>query len=254
MSKKKTKIDLTKKVMKKIRKEKITMRPRVYFVAGSVLLGLGVAGAVVLAILFFNLFFFKLRMHSPFGYLLFGRPGIGPFLHIFPWLPFLLAVFGILGGSLLLKKYEISYKKSFWGLVISFLVMILVFSFLLSRSGLNRRAEKLLPLRPFYRQRFSDGDFVVGRVVQVEDGELIVEDPGGEDISVLIDENTRLPRGGGFEVGDMVRVVGEYEGPLTGSGQVVFEAKGVVKGGMPPQGPHFPEGVEERVKGRKRSF
>jgi len=232
--------------MTKIRKKRIRMRPKVYFVAGSVLLGLGMAGAVILAILFFNLFFFKLRMHSPFGYLLFGRPGISPFLHIFPWLPFLLAVFGILGGGFLLKKYEISYKKSFWSLVISLLVMILVFGFLLSQSGLNRRAGNLPPLRPFYEQRFINEDFMVGEISEIKDGELIVVTFEGDEVSVLIDENTRLPRGGGFEAGDMVRVVGEF---ANGS----FMAKGIVKGGMPPA-PHFPGGFEGRVKGRKRNF
>lgn len=108
--------DLTKKIMKEIRQKKVKMRPRIYFIAGSLLLSIGLAGTTILAIFFINLVLFRLRIHQPFGFLILGRPGLRPFLLTFPWLSLLVALGGIIGGRALLKKYDISYKKKLLGI------------------------------------------------------------------------------------------------------------------------------------------
>jgi hypothetical protein len=158
---KKTK-DLSQKVMNQIHREQVKMRPRLFFIAGSLFLGSGLAGAVVLATLFINLAFFRMRVHEPFGYLWFGHFGLGPFLTIFPWLPFLIAVFGIMGGLALIRHYDISYKKSFLGLGIGLVALVLTTGFLLDQIGLNERVERLAPLRPLYQGQFRGQDWVVG--------------------------------------------------------------------------------------------
>lgn len=145
--------------MQEIKKRQIKMRPRIYFVMGSMLLGIGLAGAVLAATFFTNFFFFKLRAHSPFGYLRMGRSGLRFFLLFFPWWPLLVAAAGILGGLALLRRYEISYKKSFFLLVIVFLTFILASGFLLHSFGFNERAARMKHLRPLYRQQMPPGRF-----------------------------------------------------------------------------------------------
>ncbi len=132
------------------------MRPRIYFVLGSILLGLGLAGTVACSAFFINLILFTFKTHHPFVFLILGRHGLRPFLLTFPWLPFLVAFLGIWGGSRLLKKYDISYKKNFWGLVIVLLIAILVLGFLIHRSNINPRLGKIRPLRGFYQSQLPE--------------------------------------------------------------------------------------------------
>ena len=142
--------------MSQIRKKQIKMRPKIYFVAGSVLLGIGMAGIIVLTAFFSNLIFFRLRIHQPFSFFALGRPGLKPFLLTFPWWPLFLAIGGIAGGSILLKKYDISYKKSFWVLVITLISFSLFFGFILSKSRFNQRAQRLKHFKRFYKEGLTD--------------------------------------------------------------------------------------------------
>lgn len=234
----KKKRDLSQKVMKQIHKEKVKMRPRFYFIAGSILLGIGLTGAILGAILFINLTFFRMRIHGPLGFLWFGRFGFRPFLATFPWVFLLIAIAGILGGLALLRRHDISYKKSFLGLVIALVVLVLIMGFVLDRIGFNERLERIKPLRPFYPGRFTNQDWVIGEIIKVEDKEITVSTPDGEEVKILRDEKTLLPFGGDFEVGDRIRAVGEWRDD-------VFVAKGIGKGEL-----HWrvrPKGI----KGRK---
>ncbi|KPJ70923.1 hypothetical protein AMJ51_00550 [Microgenomates bacterium DG_75] len=239
MPRTKKKKDLSQQVMKQIQKEKVRMKPRFYFVAGSILLGIGLAGAIVGAILFLNLTFFRMRIHGPLGFLWFGQFGLRPFLVTFPWLPLLIAVGGIFGGISLLRRYDISYKKSFLGLVIALLVLVLTMGFVLDQIGFNERLERIKPLHPFYPGHFKNQDWVMGEIIQIEDEEMVISTPQGEEVRILREEKTLLPFGGDFEVGERIRGVGEWRDD-------VFVAKGIGKGGLHwRMGPGM-EGVKER--------
>lgn len=150
--------DLSKKVMQEIKRRGIKMRPRLYFVFGSVLLGLGLAGAILTAVFFLNLFVFRLRILGPLGYLRLGRPGLLPFIVSFPWTVLLVSVVGIAAGLALLKRYEFSYKKNFLVLAIVLITVIGVLGFLLDRIGFNERVAPRRHMRPFYRH-YLDEDF-----------------------------------------------------------------------------------------------
>ena len=149
--------DLSQKVMQEIKSREIKMRPRLYFVGGSVLLGLGLAGAIIIAVFFLNLFVFRLRILGPWNYLQFGRPGLRPFLTNFPWTVLLVSVVGIVAGLTLLKRYEFSYKKNFLVLTIVLVTVIGVLGFLLDRVGFNERIAPRRHMRPFYRNYFDNG-------------------------------------------------------------------------------------------------
>lgn len=242
--------DLTKKVMKEIKEKEIKMKPQVYFVLGSVLFGMGLAGSLVAALLFTSMAFFRLHRFGPFGFLWFGEFGLRPFLVIFPWLPLAISLAALFGGLALLKKHEVSYKKKFLGLVIAVVTFIAFFGWLLSRDGVHQRMASLRPFRPFYQQRFIDRDWVVGRVLAVEDNKLTLQTPAGEEMEVVWDEKTLLPFGSDFKEDQLIRVVGQREDD-------VFQAKGISRGGMhfqkwPTPHPPFPGPPGGPVKGRFR--
>jgi len=133
--------DLSQQVMHEIKRREIKMRPRLYFALGSVLLGLGLAGAILTAIFFLNLFVFRLRILGPLNCL---RPTT------FPWTVLLVSAIAVAAGLTLLKRYEFSYKKNFLVLAIVLVVVVGVLGFLLDQVGFNERMERHRHLRPFY--------------------------------------------------------------------------------------------------------
>ncbi|PIS09113.1 hypothetical protein COT75_03135 [Candidatus Beckwithbacteria bacterium CG10_big_fil_rev_8_21_14_0_10_34_10] len=150
------KIDLSAQVMKKIKAKKVVMKPRVYFILGSVLLGVGMAGLVMATVFFINLVLFRLRFDRPFAFMALGRPGLRPFFLIFPWLPLLVSIAGVVGGCQLLKKYDFSYKKSFLGIFIALVVLVLTLGFVLSRTKVNERILRERRFRPLYQSGLPD--------------------------------------------------------------------------------------------------
>jgi len=144
--------NLIQEVMNKIERGEVKMKPRIRFVLGSIFLGAGVAGALTVAVFFFNLAFFRLRSAGPCGLRL--------FLTTFPWAVAFVASIAVIVGIILLRRHEISYKKSFLGLVVGLVTLILTTAFLLDRVGFNERVGKHRWARPFYnrqlynRQRF----------------------------------------------------------------------------------------------------
>lgn len=158
MTKQKKKVDLSKKVMKQIKKKQIKMRPKLYFVIGSVLLGIGMAGIFLLTAFFSNLILFRLRVHQPFSFFALGRPGLRPFLLTFPWQALLLTIGGVISGSILLKKYDVSYKKSFKGLIITLITVVLVLCYLLSKTRVNQSMQRVKRLKPFYQNNLTEDE------------------------------------------------------------------------------------------------
>ncbi len=140
--------DLSKQVLQEIKKREVKMRPRLYFAFGSILLGLGLAGAIITAIFFLNLFVFRLRVLGPLNCLR---------LTTFPWTVLLASMVGIVAGLALLKRFEFSYRKNFLVLVIVLITVIGVLGFLLDRVGFNERVAPHPRMRRFYRNYFDNG-------------------------------------------------------------------------------------------------
>jgi hypothetical protein len=217
--------DISDKVMTEIHNKRISMRPKIYFVFGSVIVGVGLAALLVFSVFLFNLVFFRLRVHGPFGYLWFGKFGWRPFISTFPFMPLLLGIITLVIGIELLKRYDLSYKKSFVGLVIIISTFVLTLGYVLTVINLDKSIGQFPPLAPFYQDRFLTEYFVVGEVIGVGEDEIELETPHGDRIKVIIRKNTLLPFGREFKLGEKVRVVGKRE---NGS----FVAKGISKGGL----------------------
>jgi hypothetical protein len=223
----KEKTDLTKKVMTQIEKKGVRMRPRLYFVLGSVLLGIGLGMAVVFGAFFFNLAFFRLRVHEPLGFLWFGQFGLRPFFFTFPWLRLFLAFIFIILGIVLLRRYEISYKKSFLVLAISLVILVLTAGFLIDRIGFNEQVRRIPPMQPFYHNGFVGREWVMGEIVEMGEKEMKIRTPEGKEVVVGWEEKTLLPLGGDFQVGERIRAIGEWQNEAT------FKARGISQGRMP---------------------
>lgn len=131
--------------MAKVRSSEISMRPRWYFVVGSLLTMLGLVSGSIGAIFLTNLTLFSLRQHGPMG-----PWRLQIMLESFPmWVP-LLAVLGIALGIWMLRKYDFSYKNNFWLVVAGFIISIILAAVIIDYLSLNDTWLRQGPMRRFY--------------------------------------------------------------------------------------------------------
>jgi len=123
---KKTPVDLEKTVMAKVKSGEITMKPRWYFVLGSLSMIGGLVGLTMMATFLTNLIFFLIRRRGPMqGWRLQFM------LSNFPWWVPILAILGI---------------------VLGFIIAIFLTGFLIDFWGLNDFWSRHEPMRRFYQQ------------------------------------------------------------------------------------------------------
>ena len=67
------------------------------------------------------------------------------------WVP-ILAIVGIVLGIVMLRKYDFSYKKNFWYIVLGFILSVILAAFLIDQLGLNDIWSRQGPMRRFYQQ------------------------------------------------------------------------------------------------------
>ena len=100
------KINITEKVMKKIKNEKITMRPKWYFWLGSAVLFIAIVSLMIVTVFLISLVTFSLRNRG-------GPMAIVRYQQIvsnFPWWAVVVSILGLISGITLLKKYDFSYN------------------------------------------------------------------------------------------------------------------------------------------------
>ena len=140
-------VDLEKTIMSKVQSNEIAMKPRSFFVVGSLLAILGLAGLSIGAVFLTNLTLFSLRRHGPMA-----QWRLQQLLTSFPlWIP-ILAILGIVLGIWMLRAYDFSYKKNFWLVVLGFVLSVLLAAFMIDQLGLNDMWSRRGPMRQFYQQ------------------------------------------------------------------------------------------------------
>lgn len=138
--------------MAKVKSNEISMKPRWYFVLGSILVMTGLVGFSIGAIFLTNLTLFLLRQHGPMG-----QWRLQLMLGSFPlWVP-ILAVVGVVLGIVMLRKYDFSYKKNFWLIIAGFIVSIILAAFVLDYLGLSDIWSRQGPMRRLYQQTEGQG-------------------------------------------------------------------------------------------------
>ncbi|TRZ79644.1 hypothetical protein D4R86_05620 [bacterium] len=179
-------IDLSKKILKKIKKDKLKMRSKFYFISGSLLLSFGIAASLMFSIFLISIISFRIRTQGHFNFLRFGGPGYHMFLFNFPWSILLLAIIGIVGGLTLIKKFDISYKKPY-ALTIAFsILLVLLFGILVDNLGFNKRISGLKPMKPFYGDEDVQAPIVAGKVLEIKSQSIEILTPDQEKLTLRI--------------------------------------------------------------------
>ncbi len=133
--------------MSRIKREHITMKPRWYFIVGSLAMVLGIIGLSVVSIFFVNIIVFSLRTHGPMGAIRYQQ-----LLSSFPWWAPMLVVIGLGFGIWMLKKYDFSYRKNFLLVILGFITAVIISGILIDYLGINKFLLRQGQMRRFYQQ------------------------------------------------------------------------------------------------------
>ncbi|MFA5886513.1 MAG: hypothetical protein WC863_01890 [Patescibacteria group bacterium] len=123
---------ITNDIMGEIRHGKLKMRPKIYFIVGSILVFISLILSALSSIFLFGLIRFSLRSHGPMEQYRWEQ-----LLASFPWWTVIFAFLGLLVGIWLLRKYDFSYKIDFKILIIGFVAVIIITGYLVDAIGLN---------------------------------------------------------------------------------------------------------------------
>lgn len=144
-------------MMDKIRSGSVTMKPRFYFIAGSLLIIAGLVASFVVSVFLVALTRFSLKTHGPMG-----QYRLNELLLSFPWWAPLIAAGGIVAGILMLRKYEFSYKKNFLLIVVGFAIAVIAAGWAIDSLGLDSVWFRQGPMRGVMRQYMQNGGFQPG--------------------------------------------------------------------------------------------
>lgn len=143
----KNEINLENKIMNKVLSGEVKMKPRLYFIMGSVLSFVGLVGLIIGSVFFTNLTLFLIRKQGP------GTGRLIQMFESFPlWVPFLALVFLIL-GIVILKKFDFSYKRNPLIIVITLFIAVLLSAMIIDSMGLNEIWSKKGPMRRLYMEK-----------------------------------------------------------------------------------------------------
>lgn len=135
--------------MAEIKKGQTKMKPKIYFILGSILLVMGIVGTLIILSFGASVISLSLRANAP----MFPRFKLLMLLRQIPWWAPFLSVFGLVVSFLLLKNYDFSYKKNF-GLILLFILVSAIFvGWFLNYSNLDRFLFNRGPMRRFYQQK-----------------------------------------------------------------------------------------------------
>lgn len=145
--------NITDNIMDQIHKDKIKIRPKIYFIVGSILTFVGLVSSVVVSVFLVGLIRFSLRSHGRMaGYRL------DQILSSFPWWTPILAIVGLIVGIWLLRKYDFSFKVNFKVVIIGFILAIVAGGWIIDSIGLNDLLIRSGPMQGMMRQYMQNNN------------------------------------------------------------------------------------------------
>jgi uncharacterized membrane protein len=125
--------DIKESVMNQIHLGKVKMKPKVYFIVGSILTFIGLISTVIASTFLIGLVRFSLCLHWGRG----AQYKLDQMLLNFPWWITILAIVSLTVGIWLIHKYDFTYKIKPWVLTVGFILAIIVGGWIVDMTGLN---------------------------------------------------------------------------------------------------------------------
>jgi len=220
MKKENNKNLITEKVVSKIERGELKMKPKVYFIAKSILVISSLILTFLLVLYFGSLIIFVLRINDILLFHGMGFQVIRSILLSFPWYLVFLIFTLIILIEIIGKRFQFVYRKPFIVSLFAILVLVIISSFLIERSSLHysffRLAEQeRLPLAGRMYRDLGNLDIdnaYFGIILKKESDFWIMKLNSGEMVNLKITEKTRGKRTfSEIEEGEKIIVIGEME-------------------------------------------
>lgn len=146
--------DIKENIMNQINHGKIKMKPKIYFILGSVLTFIGLTFSTIFSMFLIGLIRFSLRNNGgPMSDYRFDQ-----ILSNFPWWTLVFAILGLIIGISILKKYDFSYKINPLIMVSGFILAIIIAGFFIDAIGLNDTLHRRGPMQGMMNNYLQKGD------------------------------------------------------------------------------------------------
>ena len=139
--------NITNDIMDQIHDDKIKMRPKIYFIVGSILTFIGLVSSVVVSIFLVGLIRFSLRSPGPMA-----DCKVDKILSVFPWWAPVFVLMGFTAGIWLLRRYDFSFKFNFKFIIVGFVLAIIIGGYIVDSIGLNDILSRRGPMRGMMKQ------------------------------------------------------------------------------------------------------
>lgn len=139
--------DLEQDIMSKITSGQIKMKPRWYFVIGSLAGFISLISTIITSVYLTNIVFFLLRSHGPMGQWRLER-----LINNFPWWILIIAIVSMVISIKFLQKYDFAYKQNFHFIIIVLIASIIIAGLVIDTLGLNEMWARRGPMRRFYQR------------------------------------------------------------------------------------------------------
>jgi uncharacterized BrkB/YihY/UPF0761 family membrane protein len=150
--------NITQNIMNKIHHDKIKMRPKAYFVIGSLFSFIGLVASMLTSIFLISLIRFFLRTHGPMA-----EYRLEQIISSFPWWTIIIAILGLVIGIWILRRYDFSYKINFKIIIIGFILAIIITGWIIDMTGLNNTLFRRGPMRGIMRQYFQENNILLNQ-------------------------------------------------------------------------------------------
>lgn len=139
--------NITDSIMGQIHQGKIKMKPRLYFIIGSILSFVGVVLSILTTIFVISFIRFSFLAQGPMG-----EYKAEELVSHFSWFGPIFAILGLVIGIWLLRQYDFSYKINFRIMVVVVILAVTVAGIVLDMTGLNNIIFQHGPVQEGVRQ------------------------------------------------------------------------------------------------------
>lgn len=224
------KIDVSQKVIEKIRTSQVKMKSRLVFVLERLSIKSVFGLLLIIATLIISLMIFLIQQQSSSQLLGLGSKATSSFLSDLPWSWFFIAIIFILLATVILRKFTLAYRQTLKQSFISLAIIVILISSLLSLTGFHQglaaKASELdiSLLKSVYRRAltcdFDQEHLLIGKVISLDKEKRTVEviTVGHQPMTIQLFSDTKIIARP--EVGEIIGAIGYKEGNI-------FYAQGV---------------------------
>ena len=208
---------IAEKVLGKIKRRQIKMKPKIHFIFGTTLLVLGVLVLILFIPYLISLIVFSLRVSGVLFLPKFGLPGMSILLSSLPWLLILITTFLILLLEIFARKFTFVYRKPAIYLLISIMVIIFTGSFMIEKTSLHsslfwKAQDKSLPAIGMIYRDFESrkiDNMYHGIIIEMIDNDFKIETLCGEVVTIRTNPETNFISDMELQENDTVVILGE---------------------------------------------